>query len=75
LENDKGETLKCIQNLKTYVGSKNFLLSSAMNGGMFNKDFLFKKNLELVNKVFMFVIHFFSTDLSGLSFVTENTQK
>ncbi len=39
LKNDKGETLKSIQNLKTYIESKNLTLTFAMNGGMFNKDF------------------------------------
>jgi len=38
-KNDKGETLKSIQNLKNYVESKNLTLNFAMNGGMFNKDF------------------------------------
>jgi uncharacterized protein YigE (DUF2233 family) len=38
-KNDKGETLKSIQNLKNYVESKNLTLTFAMNGGMFNKDF------------------------------------
>jgi len=38
-KNDKGEKLKSIQNLKTYVESKNLRLLFAMNGGMFNKDF------------------------------------
>lgn len=38
-KNDKGETLKSIQNLKNYVESKNLTLTFAMNGGMFNRDF------------------------------------
>lgn len=38
-KNDKGEKLKSIQNLKTYVESKNLTLTFAMNAGMFNKDF------------------------------------
>lgn len=38
-KNDNGETLKSIQNLKTYVESKNSTLIFAMNGGMFKKDF------------------------------------
>jgi uncharacterized protein YigE (DUF2233 family) len=38
-KNSKGETLRSIQNLKTYVESKNLTLTFAMNGGMFNKDF------------------------------------
>jgi uncharacterized protein YigE (DUF2233 family) len=38
-KNDKGETLNSIQNLKTFVESKNLTLTFAMNGGMFNKDF------------------------------------
>ena len=38
-KNDNGENLKSIQNLKTYVESKNRTLTFAMNGGMFKKDF------------------------------------
>ena len=38
-KNDKGETFKSIQNLKSYVESKKLTLTFAMNGGMFNKDF------------------------------------
>jgi uncharacterized protein YigE (DUF2233 family) len=38
-KNDKGETLNSIQNLKSFVESKNRTLTFAMNGGMFNKDF------------------------------------
>ncbi|MBK7764148.1 MAG: phosphodiester glycosidase family protein [Bacteroidetes bacterium] len=38
-KNDKGEILKSIQNLKSYVEQKNLTLSFAMNGGMFKKDF------------------------------------
>lgn len=38
-KNDKGETLKSIQNLKNYVESKNLKLTFAMNGGMFDKKF------------------------------------
>ncbi len=38
-KNDKGEPLKSIQNLKTYVETKNSTLLFAMNGGMFNKGF------------------------------------
>ncbi|MGL4631609.1 MAG: phosphodiester glycosidase family protein [Leadbetterella sp.] len=37
-KNDKGEILKNIQNLKSYVESKNKKLIFAMNGGMFTKD-------------------------------------
>ena len=39
-KNDSGEVLGSIQNLKTYVESKNLTLIFAMNGGMFNKGFL-----------------------------------
>lgn len=38
-KDDKGENLKSIQNLKTYIESKQQQLQFAMNGGMFNKDF------------------------------------
>jgi uncharacterized protein YigE (DUF2233 family) len=38
-KNDKGETLKSIQNLKEYVESKKRKLLFAMNGGMFKRDF------------------------------------
>lgn len=38
-KNEKGETLKSIQNLKNYVERKNLTLTFAMNGGMFKKDF------------------------------------
>lgn len=38
-KNDHGETFKSIQNLKSYIESKNLTLTFAMNGGMFNKDF------------------------------------
>jgi uncharacterized protein YigE (DUF2233 family) len=38
-KNDKGEKLKSVQNLKTYVESKNLTLTFAMNAGMFNQDF------------------------------------
>lgn len=38
-KNDDGEILGRIQNLKTFVESKNLTLTFAMNGGMFNKDF------------------------------------
>lgn len=37
-KNDNGEKLKNIQNLITFVESKNLTLTFAMNGGMFNKD-------------------------------------
>lgn len=51
-KNDKGETLKSIQNLKHYVEGKNLTLTFAMNGGMFNKDFspqgLFIQNKKTV---------------------------
>lgn len=38
-KNDRGEILKTIQNLKSYVESKNATLVFAMNAGMFKKDF------------------------------------
>jgi uncharacterized protein YigE (DUF2233 family) len=38
-KNDKGEILKSIQNLKSYVENKKLKLTFAMNGGMFNKDY------------------------------------
>ncbi len=38
-KDDKGELIKSIQSLKTYVESKNLTLTFAMNGGMFNNDF------------------------------------
>jgi uncharacterized protein YigE (DUF2233 family) len=38
-KNDKGEILRSIQNLKTFVESKNRELIFAMNGGMFRSDF------------------------------------
>lgn len=38
-KNDNNKILGSIQNLKTYVESKNLTLIFAMNGGMFNKDF------------------------------------
>lgn len=38
-KDDKGEPLKSLQRLKTYVESKNLTLTFAMNGGMFNNDF------------------------------------
>ena len=38
-KNEKGEILKSIQNLKTYVEGKNRILTFATNGGMFNKEF------------------------------------
>jgi uncharacterized protein YigE (DUF2233 family) len=38
-KNDEGEVFKSIQNLKTYVESKNLRLTFAMNGGMFKRDF------------------------------------
>lgn len=38
-KNDDGQTLKSIQNLKSYVESKNLKLTFAMNGGMFDKNF------------------------------------
>lgn len=51
-KNDKGEILRSIQNLKTYVESKNLKLTFAMNGGMFNNDFspqgLFIQNKKLL---------------------------
>lgn len=37
-KNDKGKNLGSIENLKSYVESKNFTLTFAMNGGMYNKD-------------------------------------
>ncbi|MBI3233228.1 MAG: phosphodiester glycosidase family protein [Bacteroidetes bacterium] len=36
-KNDKGEILKSIQNLKTYIEKKNKTLIFAMNGGMFDQ--------------------------------------
>lgn len=47
-KNDKGEALKSIQNLKTYVEDKNGILLFAMNGGMFNTD-LSPKGLFIQN--------------------------
>ncbi len=38
-KDDKGEPLKSLQHLKTYVESKKLTLTFAMNGGMFNTDF------------------------------------
>lgn len=38
-KNEKGEILKTIQNLKTYVESKDLTLAFATNAGMFTKDF------------------------------------
>lgn len=38
-KDDKGEILKSIQHLKTFVESKNLTLTFAMNGGMFDKNF------------------------------------
>lgn len=38
-KNDQGEILGSIQDLKTFVESKNFKLVFAMNGGMFTGDF------------------------------------
>jgi uncharacterized protein YigE (DUF2233 family) len=38
-KNDSGEILGSIQNLKTYVESKNLTLTFAMNGGMFTEQF------------------------------------
>lgn len=35
---DKGQVFKSIQNLKSYVESKNQMLRFAMNGGMYGKD-------------------------------------
>jgi uncharacterized protein YigE (DUF2233 family) len=37
-KNNKGEIIGSIQNLKTYVESKNMTLNFAMNGGMYMKD-------------------------------------
>ena len=48
-KDDKGEILKSIQNLKNYVESKDLTLIFAMNGGMFNKDFL-PQGLFIQNK-------------------------
>ena len=48
-KNDKGEPLRSIQNLKTYVERKNRTLLFAMNGGMFNTDFS-PKGLFIQNK-------------------------
>jgi uncharacterized protein YigE (DUF2233 family) len=52
-KNDKGEILKNILNLKTYVENKNLTLIFAMNGGMFNKDYspqgLFIQNNKLLS--------------------------
>jgi len=54
-KNDKGEILKSIQNLKNFVESKNMILTFAMNGGMFNKDFspqgLFIQNKKIITKL------------------------
>lgn len=48
-KNEKGETLKSIQNLMNYLESKNLTLTFAMNGGMFNKD-LSPQGLFIQNK-------------------------
>lgn len=48
-KDDKGETFKSIQSLKTYVESKQKQLRFAMNGGMFNSD-LSPKGLFIQNK-------------------------
>lgn len=52
-KNDKGEILKSIQNLKSYVESKNLKLTFAMNGGMFDKNFapqgLFIQNKKILS--------------------------
>lgn len=37
-KNDKGEIIRSIENLKTWLDSKNKKLTFAMNGGMFKKD-------------------------------------
>lgn len=51
-KNDNGESLKSIQNLKSYVESKNLTLTFATNGGMFKKDFspqgLFIQNKKIL---------------------------
>ncbi len=48
-KDEKGEILKSFQNLKQYVERKNLTLTFAMNGGMFNKDFL-PQGLFIENK-------------------------
>ncbi|MFZ4799068.1 MAG: phosphodiester glycosidase family protein [Bacteroidia bacterium] len=54
-KNDKGEILNSIQNLKTYVQSKNRRLTFAMNGGMYLRDFspqgLFIQNKKTLAKI------------------------
>lgn len=70
-KNDKGETLKSIQNLKHYVEGKNLTLTFAMNGGMFNKDFS-PQGLFIQNK--KTVVGIDTADGNGVFYITtDNT--
>lgn len=68
-KNDKGETLKSIQNLKNYVESKSLTLTFAMNGGMFNKDFS-PQGLFIQNKKTLAVLD--TTDGNGNFYLKPN---
>lgn len=52
-KNDEGNILHSIQNLKTYLESKNLTLIFAMNGGMFNRNYapqgLFIQNKKILS--------------------------
>lgn len=54
-KNEQGQNLKSIQNLKTYVESKNKTLVFAMNGGMYKKDYspqgLFIQNRKVLSDI------------------------
>lgn len=68
-KNDKGETLKNIQNLKNLVESKDLTLTFAMNGGMFNKDFS-PQGLFIQNKKTLAVLD--TADGSGNFYLKPN---